>query len=155
MKATYIFALIGLSWTGWWGTACSEKTLDVPTHYTEVQEPVSIYPDYKGVVVPPNIAPLNFLVRSPGRDYVAVLGNGKEELVVSAQASQTIQFDEAAWHRLLDAHQGDSLQMTIYSRLSTGWVRYPAYSFYRKNGFDPLEKSVTLCKKIKDEEESA
>ena len=130
MKATYIFALIGLSWTGWWGTACSEKTLDVPTHYTEVQEPVSIYPDYKGVVVPPNIAPLNFLVRSPGRDYVAVLGNGKEELVVSAQASQTIQFDEAAWHRLLDAHRGDSLQMTLYARLSTGWVRYPAYSFY-------------------------
>lgn len=130
MKATYIFALIGLSWIGWWGTACSEKTLDVPTHYTEVQEPVSIYPDYKGVVVPPNIAPLNFLVRSPGRDYVAVLGNGKEELVVSAQASQTIQFDEAAWHRLLDTHRGDSLQMTIYARLSTGWVRYPAYSFY-------------------------
>lgn len=32
---------------------------------------------------------------------------------------------------------------------------YPAYCFYRKNGFDPLEKSVTLCKKIKDEEESA
>ena len=32
---------------------------------------------------------------------------------------------------------------------------YPAYSFYRKNGFDPLEKSVALCKKIKDEEESA
>ena len=130
MKATYIFALIGLSWIGWWGMACSEKTLDVPTHYTEVQEPVSIYPDYKGVVVPPNIAPLNFLVRSPGRDYVAVLGNGKEELVVSAQASQTIQFDEAAWHHLLEAHQGDSLQMTIYSRSSTGWVRYPAYSFY-------------------------
>ena len=130
MKATYIFALIGLSWIGWWGMACSEKTLDVPTHYTEVQEPVSIYPDYKGVVVPPNIAPLNFLVRSPGRDYVAVLGNGKEELMVSAQASQTIQFDEAAWHHLLDAHRGDSLQMTLYARSSTGWVRYPAYSFY-------------------------
>ena len=130
MKATYIFALIGLSWIGWWGTACSEKTLDVPTHYIEVQEPVSIYPDYKGVVVPPNIAPLNFLVRSPGRDYVAVLGNGKEELVVSAQASQTIQFDEAAWHRLLEVHRGDSLQMTIYSRSAAGWVRYPAYSFY-------------------------
>lgn len=130
MKATYTFALIGLIWIGWWGMACSEKTWDVPTHYTEVQEPVSIYPDYKGVVVPPNIAPLNFLVRSPGRDYVAVLGNGKEELVVSAEASQTIQFDEEAWHCLLEAHRGDSLQMTLYSRFSTGWVRYPSYSFY-------------------------
>ena len=42
-------------------TSCS-KHPSLPTSFTEVNETPHIFPDYVDVVVPPNIAPLNFLV---------------------------------------------------------------------------------------------
>lgn len=129
-KSSRLCRIFGFVWAVCCGLSCVEKSLDIPENYTATSEPLSIYPDYRSVTVPPNIAPLNFLVRSPGIDYVAVVGKEGAELVASAKASQTIQFEVGAWHRLLDAHRGDSLQLTVYARSSAGWVRYPACSFF-------------------------
>ena len=44
---------------------------EVPKDYTSVNSQPDIYPDYKDVVVPPNIAPLNFGIRGNVTDCVA------------------------------------------------------------------------------------
>ena len=56
---------------------CKPKA-EVPTQFAEAETEVNIYPDYKDVVVPPNIAPLNFIVRdSTATAYVVQFkGNG-------------------------------------------------------------------------------
>ncbi len=64
--------------------ACGTKNYEEPTQATPINEAVSIFPDYTGVVVPPNIAPLNFMVRSTGDNYVAVLKCGKEKMISGA-----------------------------------------------------------------------
>ena len=43
--------------------AC-KPTAVVPTEATSVNETAKIYPDYRDVVVPPNIAPLNVQVKT-------------------------------------------------------------------------------------------
>ena len=43
--------------------ACG-KHPSLPSSFTQVNEQPCIYPDYVGVTIPPNIAPLNFLVDS-------------------------------------------------------------------------------------------
>ena len=37
--------------------------------YSFINRPAKIRPDYRGTVVPPNIAPLNFLVQEDGSRY--------------------------------------------------------------------------------------
>lgn len=74
-------------------TACSSKT-DEPANFTEVGQPASIYPDYKDIIIPPNIAPLNFLVRTPGEKFVAVLTSSEgKKLSASALHGSTLQFN--------------------------------------------------------------
>ena len=43
-----MYVIIGMQ------TACSSKT-DEPANFTEVGQPASIYPDYKDIIIPPNM----------------------------------------------------------------------------------------------------
>lgn len=110
-------------------TACSSKT-EIPAVYTDIQQPVSIYPDYKEIIIPPNIAPLNFLVRSPGKEFVAVLAGEKDQLTVSSSEGSSIRFEETDWQNFIRRHKGNSLNMTIYAHTGKGWLRYPPYTIW-------------------------
>ncbi|MDE5812775.1 MAG: hypothetical protein K2H72_00675, partial [Muribaculaceae bacterium] len=53
----------------------------VPTeNVVEMTGAPDIYPDYTGLVIPPNIAPLNFEIEVPGEEYISrvVSPSGKE-----------------------------------------------------------------------------
>lgn len=106
--------------------ACTPNT-EIPTVYTDTEQSVSVYPDYKEIVIPPNIAPLNFLVRSPGKEYVAVLAGDKGQLTASCRNGSSICFEEQAWHNFINRHKGELLKMTVYAHAGKGWVRYPSY----------------------------
>lgn len=108
-------------------TACSSNP-GIPASYTDVQQPVSIYPDYKEITIPPNIAPLNFLVRSPGKEFVAVLVGKGSQLEAFATGGSSIRFEETAWQNFIIQNKGGSLKMTVYAHVSQGWVRYPSYT---------------------------
>ena len=41
--------------------SCGKQS--IPAEYSEENRTARIFPDYKGVVVPPNISPLNFMVQ--------------------------------------------------------------------------------------------
>ena len=89
-------------------TACSSKA-DEPANFTEVGQPASIYPDYKDIIIPPNIAPLNFLVRTPGEKFVAVLTSSEgKKLLASASHGSTLQFNAEQWKSLLSVSRGRS-----------------------------------------------
>ena len=50
--------------------SCGKQS--IPTEYSEENRTARIFPDYKGVVVPPNISPLNFMVQENADNYAAV-----------------------------------------------------------------------------------
>lgn len=106
--------------------ACTSKT-EIPAVYTDTEQPVSVYPDYKDIVIPPNIAPLNFLVRSPGKEFVAVLEGDKGLLAATSRNGSTICFEQQAWQEFVGRHKGESLKITVYAHTGKGWVRYPSY----------------------------
>ena len=43
-------------------SGCKPKA-ELPSQFVEADAEAQIYPDYKDIIVPPNIAPLNFIVR--------------------------------------------------------------------------------------------
>ena len=101
--------------------ACSKHS-SLPSSYTQMNTEPSIWPDYTGVTVPPNIAPLNFLVDSVD-DVVALIegqtygGNGR-----------SVQFDEEEWHELLAAAKGKSLSVTVYTKTNGKWQAYKPFT---------------------------
>ncbi len=108
--------------------ACAKK-IPVPEKSIAVKEQAEIYPDYRDIIIPPNIAPLNVMVKSTGDAFVGVVsGQNGEEVIASAEADGKLFFDSLAWHALLDANRGGDLQVQLYARRGEAWVKFPAYS---------------------------
>lgn len=109
-------------------SACGGAQVAVPESAAPLNVEAQIYPDYRDIVVPVNIAPLNFQVVQTGhKDFVAqVKGPKGEALVAGAEADGKFLFDEEAWHKLLSDNKGQDLTVTIYEKRDS-WVKYNDY----------------------------
>lgn len=82
----------------------------------------AITPDYTSIIIPPNIAPMNFDIDMEGDEFVArVSGKDGRELVASGK---TIQWDMDDWHKLLEASKGSDLSYEVYVRNGEQWTRH-------------------------------
>lgn len=115
----YIPLLLGL-------TACGHDAV-IPTSSTPTSEIAEIYPDYRDIVVPPNIAPLNVQITSEGDEFVgSISGNGKE-VIAAAGDDGKLQFDTTEWRQLLEANKGKDLDVKLYALRDGNWIAHPAY----------------------------
>ena len=99
-------------------TACTPKPHDV-----KQSDMVSdIYPDYKDVTIPVNIAPLNFLVR--GAEAVEVKAG---DVTVNSKGG-SVEFGMREWRRLLETYDTIAVQVTA---LKGGqWTAYKPFRWY-------------------------
>ena len=105
------------------------KTYTVPTSATATQQAAVLYPDYTDITIPANIAPLNFIVKNGGQEFVAqVKADGKDVLVAGGDDDGIVQFDSTEWKSVLAQNRGKSLQVTIYANQDGNWVSYKPYS---------------------------
>jgi len=75
-----------------------------------------IDPDYTDLVIPPNIAPLNFtILEPPGPCRVRLRGPSGAAVEVESRA-QRVQIPVHPWRMLLEANRGQSLQIELYRR---------------------------------------
>ena len=104
--------------------ACS-KHPSLPSSFTQVNEVPNIWPDYVGVTVPPNIAPLNFLVD----DVDDVIGDFKvqDSKLTFGGNKNKVQIDEQEWHELLSSAKGKSLSVTVYTKKDGKWQAYKPF----------------------------
>lgn len=109
--------------------ACGPEAI-VPTQSTPTQEQVRLYPDYRDIVIPPNIAPLNLLVRTPCEASVLHLEGKGGEIVVAASANEALCIDTLKWRNLLTANKGGELRATIYTQQEGEWRKHPAYALH-------------------------
>jgi len=94
--------------------------------------PPAIRPDYADVVIPPNIAPLNFTVLEPGCWYhVRLRGADGPTIDVSSRGS-AIAIPPRLWRRLLEANRGGAIRLDI-------WVLDEARRWAR---FEPIRQTV-------------
>lgn len=105
-------------------TACT-KSYEVPTQYSDVEGQAPMYPDYKDVVIPQNIAPLNFMIKDAEGLVVVFEGDRGSCLTVSGE--DRIDIDSAEWRNLLTAERGGEIKVSVYANLD-GWKRYASHS---------------------------
>ncbi len=110
-------------------SAC-RRNATLPADFTATTDSVSIWPDYRDIVIPSNIAPLNFMVKSPGKAFaVNVEGKNGTPLIAAAAADGKVELDSAAWRKLLIDNRGSDLAVTVYAQQEDGkWLCHPAYS---------------------------
>lgn len=95
----------------------------------QTDDDFEIYPDYKGVTLPCNIAPLNFNVEGAEGEYaLSITGNG-EELCVKARNGD-FDIPEKRWKRLLQKSKGQSLVCTVAKKESGKWVGLKPFEMY-------------------------
>ena len=123
MKKLAYLSLVGLLLLA----ACQQKTAQLPADYKQLDRPAVTFPDYADVVIPPNIAPLNFMVTDSALQQVVVHYQTEgAELVVGGGADGKVRIDTTQWRSLLQAARGHDIAVSIYACLAdSGWVRYP------------------------------
>lgn len=90
-----------------------------------VSRPPRIRPDYHDIVVPPNIAPLNFCIEEPGEQFFVRLRSDQGTPVEVFSGSESIEIPRGAWRQLLTANRGKTLSCDVYVRQHQGhWRRY-------------------------------
>ncbi|NLX59332.1 MAG: hypothetical protein GXY74_09620 [Phycisphaerae bacterium] len=97
----------------------------VPDSAADAGRPPNLEPDYAGVVVPPNLAPLNFAVREPGSHYVVRLSGDRGEPVAVASDDGLMEFPPGPWAAMLEANRGGPIHVDVFVRGEDGaWTQY-------------------------------
>lgn len=121
-SAAVVALLSAVAWN--WLTAWK-----LPLDSAAVQRQPRIRPDYSGVVIPPNIAPLNFLVEEAGVNYRArIHGAGGEDIIVGSHDPRII-IPSRPWRRLLAENRGGRITFDLYAKDERGhWSRFAPFS---------------------------
>lgn len=101
----------------------------VPEAQHVVNEVPPVYPDYVGVTVPSNIAPLRFMMEGEVEDAVAVLASGEYEIVEKAEDGKFL-LDAKNWSRLMESATGDSIAVKVYAKKSGEWTAYQSFGIH-------------------------
>lgn len=118
----------------WLLASCSSQE---PVPERMLKQCPSIFPDYAGVTIPSNIAPLRFSLEEKPEEAVAVISGRMGKVVVEAEEGSFL-IPEKKWHNLLYASAGDSLQVKVYVRREGQWCMYDPFSWYvSPDGLDP------------------
>ncbi|HOY59975.1 MAG TPA: hypothetical protein PK640_17800, partial [Verrucomicrobiota bacterium] len=82
-----------------------------------------VAPDYRDVVIPPNLAPLNLAIREPGIEYRLRVSGSRGQSLELRQPHPHFRFPPAAWKELLQANRGGTLRWNIDVRDPSGaWI---------------------------------
>lgn len=84
-----------------------------------------IKPDYAGITIPPNIAPLNFSLQDSCDACVVEIASVVGPAITVWGKKGVILIDAAAWKHLLMENSGNPLRITAYTRSDrSAWRRY-------------------------------
>ena len=89
-----------------------------------------IYPDYVGVTIPVNIAPLNFGMTDETVLLVDAIITDRHGNSLHSQGEESVDFDIDDWHALLAQNCGDSLSVTVSAKYDDGWHTYHSFSIH-------------------------
>jgi len=103
-----------------------------------------IFPDYIGVTIPVEIAPLNFsLTGEWDKVFVDVQGSNGGRLTASGKYAR---FNIRKWHRLTRQNAGGELYFTVLGKRGKNWTQFRTFILYVSK--TPLEDYGVTYRKI-------
>jgi hypothetical protein len=101
-------------------------TQTLPNDYAELNEEVTISPDYRNLIIPCNIAPLNFKVEvSAEKILVGIQGEQGGSFVLKGPK---VLIPEKKWRSLLEANKSGKYSVEVYVQQNGEWNRYKPFT---------------------------
>ncbi|MBG0858706.1 MAG: PD40 domain-containing protein [Bacteroidales bacterium] len=92
---------------------------------TESTELPIIYPDYSGIILPANIAPLNFLIENDGSSFYAELTSDGAQSVGIKSKDKLIRIPQTKWKELVSTDDFKDLNIDIFVKNEDGgWTKF-------------------------------
>jgi hypothetical protein len=93
---------------------------------TEYENILTISPDYTQIVIPPNIAPLNFIIKEEnGVKYYVKIHSKKGKTITILNNNPHIKIPLQKWRKLLNKNRGEYLYIDPYVKNIKGtWNKY-------------------------------
>ena len=79
------------------------------------REPV-IEPDYSGVTIPRNIAPMNFIIKEDGNSFRITATSTSGSHLSIRSSDGIVRFSERSWKKLLKDNQGGKIRFVLEPR---------------------------------------
>ena len=122
------------------GAGCSQQRPD-PQDCNTIDRQANIEPNYAQATLPPNIAPINFVVREKGSAYYVHIQSQAGKAIEVFSRSGTIDIPIKAWRNLLKANLNQVLYTDVYVRDDRGkWKRFAAME--NRIAPDPIDPYV-------------
>ena len=119
-KFCYLIVTVSLIFAG-----CSSK----PTDVSISDQLPDIYPDYIGVTIPSDIAPLNFNFADEDIDGIDVVVKGSKGGEIRANGDWA-DFDVDDWQTLTKQNKGGKLTFTVCVEKGGRWTQYKDFDVY-------------------------
>jgi len=98
-----------------------------PCDFAHVERNANINPDNSNTVIPPNIAPLNFIIDEPAKKYhVEIYAEKNQNKIAITSNSPKIKIPQKKWTRLLNNNKGKKIYFDIYTKENTKktWTKF-------------------------------
>lgn len=123
---------------------------EIPEQAETISVKPEIDPSYSGIIIPCNIAPLNFKINNPGSAFIVHIygSNGKDILINSKDGNIEIPFKK--WKELIANNINGEIHYDVYIKDKSKWYKYEtinntiskdsidSYIAYRKIGYGYL-----------------
>ncbi len=103
---------------------------EVPSEYSKVERVPVIYPEYTDVVVPPNIAPLNFKLMEGCDVCVARVTDAAGNVQTYGDGFKVL-FPEDEWRTMLEQSKGKQLTVELFGQKNDGkWLAFKPFTIH-------------------------
>ena len=102
---------------------CRPDMTAITSHCAFTGRAPSIQPDYSGIIIPPNIAPLHFRIMEKGRRFIVVFSSESGDSIVVGSKSSAIRIPQRRWRDLCLRGRGRPLAISCFIRDSAGTWR--------------------------------
>jgi len=94
----------------------------------------AINPDYSRVTIPPNIAPLNFVISEEGRFFKILITSSNGDWQVIKSSDGMVCFPAKPWKKVLENSRGGKIELTVISEnKGKKAIKYDPISLYVAN----------------------
>ncbi|MDF1576125.1 MAG: hypothetical protein P1P86_13135 [Bacteroidales bacterium] len=87
-----------------------------------------IFPDYKDITIPLNIAPLNFRVEEDGERFAARLEGARGVEIKLKARGRTFRIPPEKWRRFLEENQGTRIGIRVFVKADGQWAGFESFA---------------------------
>jgi len=122
MKLYTLFMAILISLAG-----CKGPVLTGDEQINSLSRVPHIFPDYTGITVPFNIAPLNFEVNEEGEKFRVVLEGDKGTVLKLRARQKQFRISSKKWTRFLQENRGSQFTVEVFGMVEKQWARFEPF----------------------------